>query len=46
MIQALVRKSLSPALRARLAMSGNLAATTPLNRKPGGRRKRAEKVST
>jgi ATP-dependent Lhr-like helicase len=46
MIQALVRKSISPALRARLAMSGNLAASTPLNRRPGKRRKRSEKVSS
>ncbi len=45
LIRALVRKSMSPALRARLAMSGNLAANTPLNRKPGQRRKRSERVS-
>ena len=46
LVQALVRKSMSPALRARLAMSGNLAAAKPLNRKPGSRRKRSEKVSS
>jgi len=43
MIQALVRKSMSPALRARLAMSGMSATTTPLNRRPGTRRKRPDK---
>jgi len=46
MIQALVRRSMSPALRARLAISGSPAAATPLNRRPGGRHKRSEKVPT
>jgi ATP-dependent Lhr-like helicase len=44
MIQALVRKSLSPALRARLAMAGVSAASVPLERRPGRRRKRLAKV--
>jgi len=45
MVQALVRKSMSPALRARLAMSGMSAATMPLKRRPGKRRKRSDRVS-
>ena len=45
MIQALVRKSMSPALRARLAMSGVSAASVPTGRRPGRRRKRSDKVS-
>jgi ATP-dependent helicase Lhr and Lhr-like helicase len=45
MIQALVRKSMSPALRARLAMSGVSAASVPMGRRPGRRRKRSDKVS-
>ena len=40
MAQALVRKSMSPALRARLAMSGVSAATVPMERRPGPRRRR------
>ncbi|HEV8178286.1 MAG TPA: crosslink repair DNA glycosylase YcaQ family protein, partial [Gemmatimonadales bacterium] len=40
LIQALVRKSISPALRARLAMSGASAATVPMERRPGRRRRR------
>ncbi|HEX5963422.1 MAG TPA: hypothetical protein VFY42_06835 [Gemmatimonadales bacterium] len=45
MIQALVRKSISPALRARLAMSGVSAASVAMGRRPGRRRKRSDKVS-
>jgi hypothetical protein len=44
LLQALVRKSMSPALRARLAMSGVLAASVPMERRPGRRRKRAKNV--
>jgi ATP-dependent Lhr-like helicase len=40
MIQALVRKSIGPALRAHLAMSGALAASVPMERRPRRRRKR------
>ncbi|MEO7138184.1 MAG: ATP-dependent DNA helicase, partial [Gemmatimonadales bacterium] len=43
MTQALVRKSISPALRARLAMSGVSAATVPMERRPGRRRRREKK---
>jgi ATP-dependent Lhr-like helicase len=42
MIQALVRKSISPALRARLAMPGVSAASVPMERRPGRRRRRAK----
>ncbi len=45
MIQALVRKSMSPALRARLAMSGMPAASVSMERRPGRRRKRSETLS-
>ncbi|MBA3445278.1 MAG: hypothetical protein H0T58_10575, partial [Gemmatimonadales bacterium] len=45
MVQALLRKPMSPALRARLAMSGMSAATMPLKRRPGKRRKRSDRVS-
>jgi ATP-dependent Lhr-like helicase len=38
MIQALVRKSISPALRARLAMSGVSAASVSMERRPRRRR--------
>jgi ATP-dependent Lhr-like helicase len=38
MVQALVRKQLTPALRARLGMSGLPAASTPLARRPSHRR--------
>jgi ATP-dependent Lhr-like helicase len=41
MIQALVRRSISPALRVRLGMSGASAASVPMERRPGRRRKRA-----
>jgi ATP-dependent Lhr-like helicase len=40
MMQALVRKSMSPALRARLAMSGVSASAMPMQRRPGERRER------
>ena len=43
MMQALVRKAMSPALRARLAMSGISASAMPMQRRPGERRKRAQK---
>jgi hypothetical protein len=43
MMQALVRKTISPALRARLAMSGISASAMPMQRRPGERRKRAKK---
>ena len=46
MMQALVRKSLSPALRARLAMSGHPVTPASLNRRPGKRRDKTEKVAT
>ncbi|HET6779182.1 MAG TPA: hypothetical protein VFH26_09860, partial [Gemmatimonadales bacterium] len=46
MMQALVRKSLSPALRARLAMTGHPVTPASLNRKPGKRRNQPEKVAT
>jgi ATP-dependent helicase Lhr and Lhr-like helicase len=46
MMQALVRKSLSPALRARLAMSGHPVTPASLNRKPGKRRNKSETVAT
>jgi ATP-dependent helicase Lhr and Lhr-like helicase len=45
MVQALVRKSMSPALRARLAMSGMASASVPMERRPGRSRKRSDKVS-
>jgi ATP-dependent Lhr-like helicase len=45
MIQALVRKSISPALRARLAMSGVSAASVPMERRPGRARSRRKKVA-
>jgi hypothetical protein len=37
-VQALVRKQLTPALRARLAMSGLPAAALPQRRRPARRR--------
>ena len=40
MVQALVRKQLTPALRARLAMAGVPAASMPPGRRPGRRRSR------
>jgi ATP-dependent Lhr-like helicase len=46
MMQAVVRKSLSPALRARLAMSGHPMTPGSLNRRPGKRRDTSEKVAT
>jgi ATP-dependent helicase Lhr and Lhr-like helicase len=46
MMQALVRKSLSPALRARLAMTGHPVTPASLNRRPGKRRDKSEKVAT
>jgi ATP-dependent Lhr-like helicase len=46
MTQALLRKSLSPALRARLAMTGHPATTASLNRRPGKRREKSQKVAT
>jgi ATP-dependent Lhr-like helicase len=46
MMQALVRKSLSPALRARLAMTGHPVTPASLNRRPGKRRDQSEKVAT
>ena len=45
-MQALVRKSLSPALRARLAMTGHPVTPASLNRRPGKRRDKSEKVAT
>jgi ATP-dependent Lhr-like helicase len=38
MVQALVRKQLTPALRARLGMSGTPAASMPLARRPSQRK--------
>jgi ATP-dependent helicase Lhr and Lhr-like helicase len=46
MVQALVRKSISPALRVRLAMSGVPTASVPMERRPGGRRRRARNVES
>jgi ATP-dependent helicase Lhr and Lhr-like helicase len=46
MMQAIVRKSLSPALRARLAMSGHPVTPASLNRRPGKRRDKSEKLAT
>jgi ATP-dependent Lhr-like helicase len=46
MMQALVRKSLSPALRARLAMTGHPVTPASLNRRPGKRRDKTDKVAT
>ena len=46
MMQALVRKSLSPALRARLAMTGHPVTPASLNRRPGKRRDKSDKVAT
>jgi ATP-dependent helicase Lhr and Lhr-like helicase len=46
MIQALVRKSISPALRARLAMAGVSAVSVPMERRPRRRRTISEKVSS
>jgi ATP-dependent helicase Lhr and Lhr-like helicase len=46
MMQAIVRKSLSPALRARLAMSGHPVTPASLNRRPGKRRDKSGKVAT
>ncbi len=46
MMQALVRKSLSPALRARLAMTGHPVTPASLNRRPGKRRDKSGKVAT
>jgi ATP-dependent helicase Lhr and Lhr-like helicase len=40
MVQALVRKQLTPALRARLALAGVPAASMPPGRRPGRRRSR------
>ncbi len=42
MIQALVRKSISPALRVRLGMSGASAVSVSMERQPGRRRKRVK----
>jgi ATP-dependent Lhr-like helicase len=42
MIQALVRRSISPALRVRLGMSGVSATSVPMERRPGRRRERAK----
>ena len=41
MVQALVRKQLTPALRAHLAMSGVPATSVPVGRRPGRRRSRS-----
>jgi ATP-dependent Lhr-like helicase len=46
MMQAVVRKSLSPALRARLAMSGHPVTSSSLNRRPGKRRDTSDTVAT
>jgi ATP-dependent Lhr-like helicase len=46
MMQAVVRKSLSPALRARLAISGHPVTPASLNRRPGKRRDTSETVAT
>ena len=46
MIQALVRRSISPALRARLAMGGVPAASISMERRPGQRRKRAKNLES
>ena len=46
MIQALVRKSISPELRARLAMSGVSAASVSMERRPRRRHKRSERTPT
>jgi ATP-dependent Lhr-like helicase len=40
LLHALVRKQSTPQLRAYLGMTGAPAASVPLNRPPGGRRKR------
>jgi ATP-dependent Lhr-like helicase len=45
MIQALVRKSISLALRARLAMSGVAAAPVPMERRRGRTRSRPQRVA-
>jgi ATP-dependent Lhr-like helicase len=45
-MQALVRKSLSPALRARLAMTGHPVTPASLNRRPRKRRDPSEQVAT
>jgi ATP-dependent helicase Lhr and Lhr-like helicase len=45
MVQALVRKQLTPALRARLAMSGVPAASMPQGRQPARRRSRRKVAS-
>jgi ATP-dependent Lhr-like helicase len=45
MMQAVVRKSLSPALRARLAMGGHPVTPGSLNRRPGKRRDTSETVA-
>jgi ATP-dependent Lhr-like helicase len=42
MMQVLLRKSISPALRARLGMSGVSAASVPMERRPGRRRRLAK----
>ena len=44
MMQALVRKSISPALRVRLAMSGVSSSAVSMERRPGGRRKRVKEA--
>jgi ATP-dependent Lhr-like helicase len=46
MLHALVRRSLSPALRARLAITGNPVTAASLNRRPGKRRQKSERVPT
>jgi ATP-dependent Lhr-like helicase len=45
MIHALVRKSMSPALRVRLGMSGVSLGSAPMERRPGRRRRREKKVT-
>jgi ATP-dependent Lhr-like helicase len=46
LLQALVRKTSTPALRNYLAMTGAPAASVPLNRRPGSRRSRKSEVNS
>ncbi|HWN17970.1 MAG TPA: DEAD/DEAH box helicase [Gemmatimonadales bacterium] len=46
MIQALVRRSISPALRARLGISGAAATSVPMERRPGRRRRQQKSLES